>query len=96
MSVVHPPRVAWEGARAFVAAAGGDVYWWLSEMVGRYLGLWFELYLADTRSRLRRRGEPYAEIGLWRVHLETLLADRPELQPVVLQLIDETEFRLAR
>jgi len=24
------------------------------------------------------------------------IADRPELQPVVLQLIDETEFRLAR
>lgn len=96
MSVVHAPRVAWEGARAFVAAADCDVYYWLGEMVGRYLGLMFELYLADTRARLRRRGEPYAEMGLWRVHLETLLQERPDLQPIVLQLIDETQFQLSR
>gem|GEM_PF-1560043 len=93
---MHPPRVAWEGARTFVTAAGRDVYWWLSEMVGRYLGLMFELYLADTRARLRDRDDPYAEMGLWRVHLQTLLEERPELQPIVRQLIDETGYRLAR
>lgn len=96
MSIVHPPRVAWRGARVFVAAAGGDVYWWLSEMVGRYLDLMLELHLAETRARLRRSADPYAEIGLWRVHLETLLDERPELHSILLQLIGETEFRLAR
>lgn len=96
MSVVHPPRVAWQGARAFVAAANAETYWWLGEMLGRYLGLMFELYLTETRRRLQRQGQPYAEIGLWRVYLSDLLDDRPELQPLILQLIDETEARLPR
>jgi hypothetical protein len=96
MSVIHPPRVAWQGACAFVAAANGDTYWWLNEMLGRYLGLMFELYLTDTRARLQRGVETYAEIGIWRAYLHDLLDDRPELQPVLLQLIDETERRLPR
>ncbi|MEV5411384.1 hypothetical protein AB0K60_21410 [Thermopolyspora sp. NPDC052614] len=96
MAVVHPPRVAWLGARVFVAAANAETYWWLSEMLGRYLGLMFELYLTDTRRRLQRTGETYAEIGIWRTYLGDLLEDRPELQPVILQLIDETEARLPR
>jgi hypothetical protein len=77
MSVIHPPRVAWQGACAFVAAANGDTYWWLNEMLGRYLGLMFELYLTDTRARLQRGVETYAEIGIWRASCTTCSTTAP-------------------
>ncbi|MGI8336571.1 hypothetical protein ACRYCC_42075 [Actinomadura scrupuli] len=94
MSVIHRPRVAWEGARAFVAAANTDAYWWLSEMVGRYLGVMYELQLAETRLRLQLEDEPFAETAAWRARLDDLLYDQAELTPLVLQLVSETTDRL--
>jgi hypothetical protein len=96
MSVVHRERVAWEGARIFVAAAEADAYWWLSDVVGRYLGTMYELKLAETRLRLQSDGGSFAEAGAWRARLEELLQDRPDLIPLVLQVITETAHRLPR
>ena len=110
MTVVHHPRVAWEGARVFVAAADTDTYWWLGDMVGRYLGVMYQLKLAETRLRLQSEDAaiaeirlrpqvqdiPHAETGAWRARLTDLLHDRPDLTGILVQLIEETTERLPR
>lgn len=97
MGVVHRPRVAWKSARAFVAASGTDTYWWLSELVGRYLGVMYELKLAETRLRLEvRPGAVFAEIAAWRASLDELLYLHPDLTLLLQELADETEEHLAR
>lgn len=97
MGVVHRPRVAWISARAFVAAADTDTYWWLSELVGKYLGVMYELKLAETRLRLEvRPGTVFAEIASWRASLDELLYLRPDLTPLLQELADETEEQLMR
>jgi hypothetical protein len=96
MGVIHRPRVAWESARVFVAAANADAYWWLSEMVGRHLGVMYELKLAETRLRLQLEDASYAETAAWRARLDELLHDHAELIPLMLQLVTETADRLHR
>jgi hypothetical protein len=96
MSVLHRPRVAWEGARVFVAAANADAYYWLSDMVGEYLGVIYQLKLAETRIRLQADEVPYAEAGAWRARLDELLHHHPELTPLLHQLVTETSDRLSR
>jgi hypothetical protein len=96
MAVIHTPRVAWEGARVFVAAATSDAYWWLSEMIGQHLGLMYQMDLTSTRLRLLSEDARFAEVGAWRVRLEDLLHSRPELAPLLLQLVAETTSRLPR
>jgi hypothetical protein len=96
MEAVHSERVAWEGARAFVAAADADVYWWLSDMVGRYLGTMYQLDLAETHRRLQREDAWFAEVAAWRVRLEDLLRRRPGLEPVLSRLVAETSSRMGR
>jgi hypothetical protein len=97
-SVIHQPRVAWDGARAFVRAAGGPQYGALATEMLTRLGT--DLYgeLANTRQRLLTaqlepddggRFTADIEAGTWRVRLEDLLRRRPDLIPVVREL---TEF----
>lgn len=90
-SVIHQPRVAWDGARAFVQAAGGTDYDAFAGRVFNELGT--ELYgeLSESRERMmtalaetggdRRASD--IELGRWRVRLDDLLRTRPELIPVV-------------
>ncbi|AQZ64092.1 unnamed protein product [[Actinomadura] parvosata subsp. kistnae] len=97
MAVLHPKRVAWEGARTFVSAATTDAYWWLSDTVGQYLGLMYQLQLCETRLRLQ--GEPdveaaYEEVGAWRARLDDLLTTTPSTTSLLTQLITETTSRL--
>jgi hypothetical protein len=95
MAVIHQERVAWEGARAFVSASGADAYWWLSEMIEQRLGAAYRARLAATRTRLQQQEDAtLAEIGAWRVFLEDLLHTRPDIQPVVVELITQTAGRL--
>ncbi|GAA4583692.1 hypothetical protein GCM10023194_21670 [Planotetraspora phitsanulokensis] len=96
MDVIHQERVAWEGARAFVAASGADAYWWLSEMIESNLGRTYQVCLAATRARLQREEATLPEIGAWRVRLEDLLRVRPDVQPALLELVAETSARLGR
>ncbi|BFU46284.1 hypothetical protein [Krasilnikovia sp. MM14-A1004] len=97
-TVIHQPRVAWEGAQAFVRAAGGPEY---STFAGRVVSrLGDDLYgeLADTRERLltaaatsggdRRAAD--IELGRWRVRLEDLLRTHPELAGAVQDLSAES------
>ena len=96
-AVIHQPRIAWDGARAFVRAAGSEHS---ERFAARVLsGLGSEVYghFADTRHRLltalvETGGDRYAsdvEAGKWRVWLEDLLRTRPELTDAVGELTAE-------
>jgi hypothetical protein len=93
-TVIHHPRVAWDGARAFVRAAAGPQYdGFAGEVAGR-LGPEILDQLAGSRERLLRAsieapGDRYAsdvEAGRWRVKFEDLLRTRPDLVDDVLRL----------
>lgn len=96
-SVIHQPRVAWDGARAFVRAANGpDYYDFASRLLSR---LGPDLYgeLANTRQRLLTasvessdsdRFTADVEASKWRVRLEELLRARPDLMTIVSELTE--------
>jgi hypothetical protein len=96
-SVVHQPRVAWDGARAFVHAAGSPQSETFAARVLSRLGSEIYGQFADTRPRLltalvETGGDRYAsdvEAGKWRVRLEDLLRNRPDLVDAVRELTDE-------
>ncbi|SDI37268.1 hypothetical protein [Nonomuraea jiangxiensis] len=100
MAVLHPRRVAWEGARIFVVAAKSDAYPWLSENVGHYLGIMYQLQLSETRLRLQAETgaaaaeTAYEEVGAWRARLDDLLDTHPGTASILTQLITETTARL--
>jgi hypothetical protein len=97
MSVIHQPRVAWEGARAFVRAAGSHQSEAFAARVLSRLGSEIYGQFADTRQRLltalvETGGDRHAgdvEAGKWRVRLEDLLQTRPDLTPAVVELTNE-------
>jgi hypothetical protein len=93
-SVIHQPRVAWDGACAFVRAAGSRDY---DQFAGQvYLRLGVEIYgeLSDTRQRLiladahapgdRRVSD--VEAAKWRARLQDLMLQRPDLIGTILEL----------
>jgi hypothetical protein len=94
-SIIHQPRVAWDGARAFVHAAGSAEYDAFAGTVASRLGA--ELYgeLAETRRRIltawaETGGDRHVvdvELGRWRVRLDDLLRRNPELAGAVQLLI---------
>jgi hypothetical protein len=96
-TIIHQPRVAWDGARAFVAASLSNWYPWLSAEVGRQLGADCRRQLADTRALLLADARPdaiHVEAGIWRVRLEDLLRHRPELTAGLAELIRDVSERL--
>jgi hypothetical protein len=96
-SVIHQPRVAWDGARAFVRAASGPDY---DAFAGKLISrLGTELYreLVETRQRIltasAETGDRHVvdtELGTWRVRLEDLLRQHPDLTEAVQFLIMQT------
>lgn len=95
---VHPQRIAWDGARAFVQAAADPVWaGWLRDRLGAHAGFDFRQYLLDSRDRLlasRRTDAIAVETSVWRVRLDDLLRAEPELTGALTQLIRETEDHL--
>jgi hypothetical protein len=97
MAVIHHPRVAWDGARAIVRAAGSAHYEGFADHVLQRLGSGMYGDFADTRQRLltafvETGGDQYAadvEAGKWRVRLEDLLREKPELTGAILELTSE-------
>jgi hypothetical protein len=93
-TVIHQPRVAWDGARAFVRAAGSPHSDSFATLVLQRLGSEVYGQFADTRQRLltalvETGGDRYAgdvEAGKWRVRLAELLQSRPDLVPAVIDL----------
>lgn len=92
--ILHPSRVAWEGAHAIVEATGTPVYWWLSASIADYLGIEYRQKVAETRERLQRTDSPYSEMGMWRVHLEALLREHPSAVQPLFDLLTEIKRRL--
>jgi hypothetical protein len=96
--VIHQPRVAWDGARAFVRSAAGPDYDVFAGQVRSRLGFEFSDELANTRRRLltawaETLGDRHVadiELGRWRVRLEDLLRTRPDLIDSVRDLIAAT------
>ena len=93
-TVIHQPRVAWDGARAFVRAAGSPHSDSFAVLVLNRLGSEVYGQFADTRQRLltalvETGGDRLAadvEAGKWRVRLAELLQSRPDLVPAVIEL----------
>ena len=94
MTVTHQPRVAWDGALAFVRVAQTPGYDDFAMQVLRRLGPEQHAQLEDTRARLidnyyRTGGDRYlcdVEAGKWRFRLEDLLRQHPDLTGTVLEL----------
>ena len=97
-AVIHHPRLAWDGAMAFVgASAHPDLYGWLAERLADVLGPEGAQALTETRVRLtysRRPDAPQVESGRWRARLEDVLGARPELDGPLGTLIHDTRLRL--
>jgi hypothetical protein len=94
--VIHQPRVAWDGARAFVRAAASenyepfadDVFAKLGEDVfDDYQGTRARIVAAQTRTP-GDRSVLDVEAGKWRVKLEDLLRSHPDMVREVLALTD--------
>lgn len=91
--VIHTPRVAWDGALAFVEACENvTVFAWFKGAVWQLLGpAYYEaislthvnlIYAQDERTH-------QLEAGVWRVRLHDLLTSRPDLATPLLTLIGE-------
>ncbi|MBG0565715.1 hypothetical protein [Actinoplanes aureus] len=93
-TVIHQPRVVWDGARALVRAAYAPAFVEFAGQVHDLLGPEIHAALLDTRHRLLTesartggdRGVFDLEAGRWRVRLEELLHARPELSGAVQEL----------
>jgi len=93
-SVIHQPRVAWDAARAFVRAAGSAHYDAFARLVYQDLGIEAYGELSDTRERLIQAeaqlpGDQYVvdvEAAKWRVRLQDLMLQRPDLVDTVQEL----------
>jgi len=96
-TVIHQPRIAFEGARAFVRAAGSSHSDRFAARVLSQLGSELYGHFADTRHSLltalvETGGDRHAsdvEAGKWRVWLEDLLRARPDLAESVIELTAE-------
>jgi hypothetical protein len=86
--------LAFEGSRTFVAAAQGDAYWWLSDVVNLHFGPMYALKLAETRLRLAREDAEMREAAAWRARLDELLAQRPDWASLLAQMVEGSAARL--
>jgi hypothetical protein len=93
-TVIHQPRVAWDGALAFVRAAAGNSYEAFAGRVFQHLGIVEYGALGDTRSRILEAqadmpGDQRVldiEAAKWRVRLQDLMQEEPDLIPVIQDL----------
>lgn len=90
-AIIHQPRVAWDGARSFVRAAGSPGAERFALLVLGTLGEETHAQFVDTRQKLRAAagGDRYTtdvEAGKWRVRLDDLLKIRPDLIPAIVEL----------
>jgi hypothetical protein len=95
--VIHRPRLAWDGARAFLKVIEVGRYRWLSEQLGARIGREAQDHALACVVRLGTRpGSESAEAGMWRVFLDDLLGTRPDLAQPLLELIDEARTEAIR
>jgi hypothetical protein len=90
----HIPRVAWDAARAIVHASADSARAvrfanWLNTHAGPPYG---QQVIASHNRLVARHGFESAavETGVWRVRLDDLLHERPDLIEPLVKLIHET------
>jgi hypothetical protein len=75
-TILHPPRVAWDGALALIAAARADdaTFGWCRDRLGAILGSAAARAFETTRRRVidptAAPTEAQLQMGLWRVRLD--------------------------
>jgi hypothetical protein len=91
-AVIHIPRLAWDGARTLVEAAQSDVAFpAVAQRVAALLPGCWQPYV-NTRNRILRPDRDDVvclEAGVWRVRLEELLREFPQLADPVRELTAE-------
>lgn len=96
--IIHQPRLAFDGARGFVAGVESDrLYPWLSRRVAELLGPEYPEMLADSRRRVlvpERDDAPLVEAAKWRARLDDALRRKPELSAGLRALIADIAFRM--
>ncbi|HEU4347473.1 MAG TPA: hypothetical protein VFR35_06765 [Actinoplanes sp.] len=93
-TVIHQPRVAWDGAQAFVRITRSPYYEAFADHVWERLGSEMFRALEETRDRVldnlvRTGGDRYVtdvEAGKWRIRFEDLLRTRPDLTGTLIDL----------
>jgi hypothetical protein len=95
--VAHRPRVAWEGARAFMRVIEAGRYRWLADVLGERIGREAQDQAVASAVRLGARPDStFAETGLWRAYLDDLIATRPAVTRPLLDIIEEARAVGAR
>jgi hypothetical protein len=90
--VIHRPRVAWDGARAFVDVIEAGKYRWLSEQLGARISREAQDHALACVVRLSGRpGTEAVEAGMWRAFLDDVLGSRPDLAGPLLDIIAEAK-----
>ncbi|MEH1127289.1 hypothetical protein [Micromonospora sp. CPCC 206061] len=97
--IIHQPRLAWDGARAFVAAADTDhLYPWLGRRLATLLGPAYREALSESRWLVRlaeREDAPFLETAKWRARLDDALRYHPELADGLRALTADVVFRMS-
>lgn len=94
-TVIHHPRVAWDGALAIVRAVRGPGYEAYARQVHYRLGPDARAAFMESRERIEAaeallpgdRGASDVEAGRWRVRLEEAMRNEPGLVDEVLALV---------
>ena len=86
----HRPRLAWDGARAIIAAIESGQQVRMALLLGRRLDPGYERAVEDSWLRLALDPDrTMTEAGLWRARLDDLISLRPDLAPDLMAVIDE-------
>jgi hypothetical protein len=98
MPTPHVQRIAWDGARAIVrACADRDWAVWFANWFNTQAGPPFGQLVMECRARLTAvYGYEAAalETGIWRVRLEDLMAQRPDLVEPLTAIVLDAAARL--
>lgn len=97
MPTLHVPRIAWDGARLIVrGCADRDWAVWFANWINAQAGPPFGQLVMQSRARLAD-GYGYEaaalETGMWRVRLDDLMTQRPDLVEPLAELVREATQR---
>jgi hypothetical protein len=98
MPTPHVQRVAWDGARVIVrACADRDWAVWFANWINEQAGAPFGQLVMECRARLvAEYGYEAAalETGVWRIRLDDLMAQRPDLVESLAEVVRDARERL--
>ena len=96
VTVIHQPRVAWDGARMIISCCMGGQFGWLCDHLGDLFGPDYANALWQTLMHLQhseRDDIREVELGLWRVRFEDAMLRNPPLAAELHALVLEAKAR---